>query len=186
MQNIQIQIENRGKVSIDRYELTIKWIENIIYGLGSKFSLEKFDPKMIYILPKEELSQEESLGFSFTLFSNLFKGHVAIKKIKGEELFNIAFYRRLPTKIRFTYKLSKSFEKVGLYDIIKQFNFVVIGENNHSIKIGNVYLLKNGLIAIVKKYYSNDKIGVVFDEFAPNIEEYISVEDLDSLIREVK
>ena len=59
----------------------------------------------------------------------------------------------------------------------------MIKGENQKIATGNVYLLKNGMVCIIKKYYSNVKIGVIYDEDSEDVEEYIRIEDIDKLIR---
>ena len=39
------------------------------------------------------------------------------------------------------------------------------------------------MVCIIKKYYSNVKIGIIYDEDSEDVEEYIRIEDIDKLIR---
>ena len=70
-------------------------------------------------------------------------------------------------------------------EINKQFYFILEFEEK-TFKKGDVILLKNGYTAIIEKYYSNDKIGVIFDEYADDVEEYIKKEDIDKIIKSKK
>lgn len=178
----QIRIENKGKISKNRYELTEELIQKIVYGLGEN-SLIKFCPKMYNICTLDNLTEEESIGFYFTLLFDIFKGKVYIKKQKNKQLYNLDFYRRFPTKEKFTYSLTKQIKDIHLQDIVRQFNFIIVGENQN-IKTGNIYLLKSGLVGIIRKYYSNIHIGISYDEYNPDIEDFIGVEDIEALIRE--
>ena len=38
-------------------------------------------------------------------------------------------------------------------------------------------------MAIIKKYYSNEKIGIIYDEFSEEVEEYIRKEEIDKIIK---
>ena len=40
------------------------------------------------------------------------------------------------------------------------------------------------MIGIIKKYYSNSRIGIIYDECSEEIEDYIRVEDIDKLLKE--
>ena len=44
-------------------------------------------------------------------------------------------------------------------------------------------MLTTGYVAIIRKYYSNSKIGVVFDEDAEEIEDFISKEEIIKKLR---
>lgn len=177
-----IKIENRGKVSRERLAKTEELMKKVTYQLD-RGRFQNLCPKMYMVLTKEELESNESIGFQVTLFFDIFKGHVHIKKQKGVDLYNIDFLKRYPAEGKFMYKLSKQIKDVPFQDLFNQFKFMIEGENQ-KLRTGNVYLLKNGLVAILVKYYSNDKLGIKYDEYAEDIEEFITIEDIDSLIRE--
>lgn len=179
-----IRIENRGKVDEDLLFITEEFIKFLCYEVD-KGDFKKISPKLFYILDKEDLEENEEFGFEFTLLSDIFKGRIEIRKVKCLDNFNILFYKRLPTKGRFTYELSKVLSNIPLNEINKQFYFILEFEEK-TFKKGDVILLKNGYTAIIKKYYSNDKIGVIFDEYADDVEEYIKKEDIDKIIKSKK
>ena len=179
-----IKIENRGKVDEDLLIKTEEFINFINFDLDNGLFI-RLCPKMFYILKEKELKDDEEFGFEFTLLSDIFKGRIEIRKVKCLDNFNILFYKRLPTKGRFTYELSKVLSNIPLNEINKQFYFILEFEEK-TFKKGDVILLKNGYTAIIEKYYSNDKIGVIFDEYADDVEEYIKKEDIDKIIKSKK
>ena len=179
-----IKIENRGKVDEDLLIKTEEFINFINFDLDNGLFI-RLCPKMFYILKEKELKDDEEFGFEFTLLSDIFKGRIEIRKVKCLDNFNILFYKRLPTKGRFTYELSKVLSNIPLNEINKQFYFILEFEEK-TFKKGDVILLKNGYTAIIEKYYSNDRIGVIFDEYADDVEEYIKKEDIDKIIKSKK
>lgn len=179
-----IKIENRGKVDEELLIKTEEFIKKLSFDLDNG-QFQRLCPKMFYILKETELNEDEEFGFEFTLLFDIFKGRVEIRKLKDKELYNIHFYKRFPTKGKFIYNLYETKTNIPLQSINIQFDFIIKGENQN-IKTGNIYLLKNGMIAIIKKYYSNSKIGVIYDEFAEDVEDYIRMEDIEKLIKEKK
>ena len=84
---------------------------------------------------------------------------------------------------KFGYNFYDSKLNIPIEKLNEQFEFIIKGENQQ-IKTGNIYLLKNGMIGIIKKYYSNSRIGIIYDECSEEIEDYIRVEDIDKLLKE--
>lgn len=178
-----IKIENRGKVDEDLLIISENLLKKIYFEVeGGIF--QTLCPKMFNILKEEDLREEEICGFEFTLLYDIFKGRVHIKQTK-EGLLNVTFFKRYPSKGKFVYELYKEIINISFENLFNQFDFIIKGENR-KIKTGNIYLLKNGLIGIVRKYYSNQKIGIVYDEDSPEIEEYVTIEDFDKLFKEKK
>lgn len=175
-----VKIENRGKVEEELLFKTEDFLKFLLYDF-QKGDFNILNPKMFYVFNEEELKNDEEFGFEFTLFSDIFKGRVEIRK-KKNNLFYILFNKRYPTKGKFIYKPYIEKKNIALEDLFNQFDFVIKGESR-KIKTGKVYLLKNGMIGIVKKYYSNSKIGIIYDEYAEEVEEYIKIEDIEKEIR---
>ena len=173
-----IKIENRGKVEEDLLIITENFIQRFYYDLNFK----KFYPKMFYILKKKELKDNEEFGFIFSVLFDIFKGKISICKIKNSNCFNIYFYKRHPIKGRFDYNLYKTKENIQEDNIKDEFDFLIKGENQ-KIQTGKAYLLKNGMIGIVKKYYSNTKIGIIYDEYSEKIEDFITIEDIEKILK---
>lgn len=183
MKNLKyIKIENRGKVDNDiLLSKTEDFIRKLFFEIDNgRFLI--FNPKMIYVLKETELNENEELGFRFTLLFDIFKGRVIIAKIKDKDSVNIYFYKRHPIKGRFEYNLYNTKLNIPYNKINNQFNFIITGENLE-IKTGNIYLLKNGIVCIIKKLYSNHKIGVIYDECSEEVEDYIQIEDIDKQIK---
>lgn len=177
-----IKIENRGKVDEDLLIKTEEFINFINFDLDNGLFI-RLCPKMFYILKEKELKDDEEFGFEFTLLSDIFKGRVEIRKIKNTNNCNIIFNKRFPTKGKFVYNFYDSKLNIPIEKLNEQFEFIIKGENQQ-IKTGNIYLLKNGMIGIIKKYYSNSRIGIIYDEYSEEIEDYIRVEDIDKLLKE--
>ena len=165
----RIKIENRGKVDEDLLYKTEEFIKQLYFEID-KGDFRKISPKLFYILDYIYLEENEEFGFEFTLLTDIFKGRIEIRKIKNENNFNVLFYKRYPTKGKFTYTLYETF------------SFVLEFEEK-IFKKGDVVLLKSGYMAIIKKYYSNEKIGIIYDEFSEDVEEYIRKEDIDKIIK---
>lgn len=176
-----VKIENRGKVDIPLLIKTEEFIKFLCFDFqrGSFFNLS---PKLFKVLKLEELNENEEFGFEFTVIFNIFKGRVEIRKQKNLNYFNVYFYKRRPAQGKFEYDLYITKNDIALENLNKVFDFLIKGENQ-KIATGNVYLLKNGMVCIIKKYYSNVKIGVIYDEDSEEVEEYIRIEDIDKLIR---
>ena len=179
-----IKIENRGKVEIDLLNKTEEFIKKLCFDLD-KGKFFKLDPKMFKVLKPEKLNENEEFGFEFTILFSIFKGRVEIRKQKNLNYFNLYFYKRRLAEGKFEYDLYITKLDIALEDLNKAFEFVIKGENQ-IIKTGNIYLLKNGLVCIIKKLYSNSKIGVIYDESSEEVEDYIRIEDIEKLIREKK
>ena len=176
-----VKIENRGKVEISLLTKTENFI-NFLYFEFQKGIFAKLSPKLFKVLKQDELNEDEEFGFEFTIIFNIFKGRVEIRKQKDLEYYNIYFYKRIPAQGKFKYHLYITKKDISLEDINKTFNFLINGENQ-KIATGNVYLLKNGLVCIIKKYYSNERIGVIYDECSEDVEEYIRIEDIEKLLK---
>jgi hypothetical protein len=176
-----VKIENRGKVDIPLLQKTEEFIKFLCFDF-QRGMFYKLSPKLFKVLKKEELGENEEFGFEFTVIFNIFKGRIEIRKQKDLDYFNIYFYKRRPAQGRFEYDLYITKKDIILENINKAFDFLIKGENQ-KIATGNVYLLKNGMVCIIKKYYSNVKIGVIYDEDSEDVEEYIRIEDIDKLIR---
>lgn len=179
-----VKIENRGKIDFSLLSKTEEFIKQLCFDVDKGIFL-KLSPKLFKVLKNEELEETEELGFQFTILFNVFKGRVEIRKQRDLDYFNIYFYKRRPAEGKFEYDLYIVKKDIALQDINKEFDFIKKGENR-KIETGNVYLLKNGLVCIIKKYYSNIKIGVIYDENSEEVEEYIRIEDIDKLIRAKK
>ena len=176
-----IKIENRGKVDIPLLNKTEDFIKFLCFDF-QRGMFYKLNPKLFKVLKLEDLNQDEEFGFEFTVIFNIFKGRIEIRKQKDLEYFNVYFYKRRPAQGRFEYDLYITKNNIPLEDLNKLFDFLIKGENQ-KIATGNVYLLKNGMVCIIKKYYSNTRIGVIYDEDSEYVEEYIRIEDIDKLIR---
>lgn len=176
-----IKIENRGKVDISLLSKTEEFIKFLYFDF-QRGIFSKLNPKLFKVLKREELNIEEEFGFEFTVFFDIFKGRVEIRKQKDLDYFNIYFYKRKPTQGKFEYNLYITKKDVILDKLNEAFDFLIKGENQ-KIVTGNVYLLKNGMVCIIKKYYSNSKIGVIYDEDSEDVEEYVRIEDIEKLIR---
>lgn len=176
-----VKIENRGKIDIPLLNKTEEFIKFLCFDF-QRGMFYKLSPKLFKVLKVEGLDESEEFGFEFTVIFNIFKGRIQIRKQKNLEYFNIYFYKRRLAQGKFEYDLYITKKDVPLEDINKTFDFLIKGENQ-KIATGNVYLLKNGMVCIIKKYYSNVKIGVVYDEDSEDVEEYIRIEDIDKLIR---
>jgi len=177
----KIKIENRGKVEPEELEIT----ENLIKHLYSatKGDFESISPKMFYILKKEEINEDELCGFEFTILSSSFKGRIEIRQTLTNK-YNIYFYRRIPTKIKFTYEYYNKIENVDEKQILCKLEFCKEGDKrDFFVKKGDVVMLNSGYACIIKKYYSNIKIGVVYDEESEEIEDYITKEDILKRLR---
>lgn len=175
-----VKIENRGKVEEELLFKTEDFLKFLLYDF-QKGDFNILNPKMFYVFNEEELKKDDDFGFEFTLFSDIFKGRVEIRK-KKDNSFSILFNKRYPAKGKFIYKPYIEKKNIALEDLFKQFDFVIKGENRQ-IKTGKVYLLKNGMVGIVRKYYSNSKIGIVYDEYASEVEEFVKIEDIEEEIR---
>ena len=180
----KVKIENRGKVDAELLSLTETFIKFLCFDLD-KGDFKKISPKLFYVLDREYLENNEKFGFEFTILSDIFKGRIEIRKIKDENKYNILFYKRVPSKGRFDYILSKTIPNIPIEELNKQFYFIVEFEEK-SFRKDDIILLKSGYTAIIKKYYSNDKIGIIYDEYSEDIEEYIKKEDIDKLIKSSK
>ena len=176
-----IKIENRGKVDISLLNQTEEFIKFLCFDF-QRGMFYKLSPKLFKILKLEELNENEEFGFEFTVIFNIFKGRIEIRKQKDLNYFNIYFYKRRPAQGKFEYDLYITKNDITLEDINKAFDFLIKGENQ-TVATGKVYLLKNGMVCIIKKYYSNIKIGIIYDEDSEDVEEYIRIEDIDKLIR---
>lgn len=176
-----IKIENRGKIEFSLLQKTENFIKSLYFDIN-KGAFAKLSPKMFKVLKPEELNDNEEFGFEFTIIFNIFKGRVEIRKQKDLEYFNIYFYKRRPAQGRFEYDLYLTKKDILLENINDAFKFIVKGENQ-KIATGNVYLLKNGLVCIIKKYYSNSHIGIIYDESSEEVEDYIRIEDIEKLLR---
>lgn len=176
-----IKIENRGKVDISLLNKTEEFIKFLCFDFQRGIFF-KLSPKLFKVLKLKELNDYEEFGFEFTVIFNIFKGRVEIRKQKNLDYFNIYFYKRRPAQGKFEYDLYIVKNGISLENLNKEFDFLIKGENQ-KIATGNVYLLKNGMVCIIKKYYSNTKIGIIYDEDSEDVEEYIKIEDIDKLIR---
>lgn len=177
----RIKIENRGKVDEDLLIKTEDFIKKLYFDID-KGDFRKISPKLFYILDYIYLEENEEFGFEFTLLTDIFKGRIEIRKIKDENNFNVLFYKRYPTKGKFTYSLYETKLNIPLEKLNAQFSFVFEFEEK-IFKKGDVVLLKSGYMAIIKKYYSNEKIGIIYDEFSEEVEEYIRKEEIDKIIK---
>lgn len=176
-----VKIENRGKVELFLLLQTEQFINNLYYYLD-KGNFRKLEPKLFRVLKKEQLNDNEEFGFEFIVLFNIFKGKIEIRKQKDLNYFNIKFYKRYASEGHFIYKFYMEKNNIKEDDINKALEFIIKGENK-IVRTGGIYLLKNGLVCIIKKYYSNSKIGVIYDETSEDIEEYIRIEDIEELIR---
>lgn len=176
-----IKIENRGKVNVSLLQKTEEFIKFLCFDF-QRGIFYKLSPKLFKVLKESELNQNEEFGFEFTVIFNIFKGRIEIRKQKDLDYFNIYFYKRRPAQGKFEYDLYITKIDISLDNLNKEFDFLIKGESQ-KIATGNVYLLKNGMVCIIKKYYSNVKIGVIYDEDSEDVEEYIRIEDIEKLIR---
>lgn len=176
-----IKIENRGKVELFLLNKTEEFIKFLCFDLD-KGKFYKLGPKLFRVLKINELHEDEEFGFEFTIIFNIFKGRVEIRKQKNLDYFNIYFYKRKPSQGKFVYNLYLTKKDISLENINKEFEFLIKGEHQ-KISTGNVYLLKNGLVCIIKKYYSNSRIGIIYDEDSEDVEEYIRIEDIEELLK---
>lgn len=176
-----IKIENRGKINMNLLNKTESFIKRFYFDIDNgQFS--KLSPKIFKVLKPEELEEDEEFGFEFTIIFNIFKGRVEIRKQKDLDYFNVLFYKRRQGQGKFEYDLYITKKNIPLLELNKAFDFIINGEDQ-KIGTGNVYLLKNGLVCIIKKYYSNSHIGIIYDEDSEEVEEYIRIEDIERLLR---
>lgn len=179
----KIKIENRGKVSPELLEKTEDFINYLYFELNNG-AFKKLSPKLFRVIESSCLKEDEIFGFECTLLFDIFKGRINIIK-KKNNLFRILFFKRFPNKGKFSYELYLTKDDISENLINKNLEFIVVGEGIR-VKVGNTYLLKNGLVAIVKKNFSNSKIGVIYDEDSEDVEEYIKIEDIKQLLRGTK
>lgn len=177
-----IKIENRGKIEMGLLQKTESFIKELCFDIN-KGQFSKLSPKMFKVLKPEELTEQEEFGFEFTILFNIFKGRVEIRKQKDLNYFNVLFYKRRQGQGRFEYDLYITKNDIPLSNLNSAFDFIINGEDQ-KIGTGNVYLLKNGLVCIIKKYYSNSHIGIIYDEDSEEVEDYIRIEDIEKLLRQ--
>ena len=181
MERYKIKIENRGKVEQEDLVLVEELIEHISLINNKEFLT--ICPKMFYALKPSEIREDEICGFEFTILSSYFKGRIEIKLNKNNN-YNVNYYRRLPTKGRFTYELYKKEFDILEKDLLDKFEFCKESSDKEIfVKKGDVVMLNTGFVAIIRKYYSNNKIGIIFDEDSEEIEEFISKENIIKKIR---
>lgn len=169
-----VKIENRGKCSEEELIFTEEMLDFICNKLN-KGAFMKIDPKMFYVLKKSEIEENELGGFEFTICSSFFKGRIEIREtVDGN--YNIYYYKRANTKGKFQYELYNKDLDVPEDKLLSKFDFLNIENeelDNIFLKKGDVVILDTGYVGIIRKYYSNQRIGIVFDEDSEEVEEYI-------------
>lgn len=183
----EFKIENKGKVTEEEFQIS-KDILGIISKID-KFTFLSFLPKCIFSLKREDLQENEKGGILFNVTGEYLKGRVRIcKNIDG--LYNLYFFKKTLKDKKVFFKEYKNEFNIRERDLVSTMEFIDEGEENKieekikiSLKKGDVCLLDDGFVCIIRNYFSNEKIGVVYDEDDIEPKDFISKERIIKVIR---